>query len=408
MLVSLSCLNLDTRTIHETPAIRAQVANETSKVMNNASVNEKGRTMRRILSLAAFPAIAAAAMNASILLAAAPATSAPAKKTAPAAPAAAPQAGDKVGTSKISVEPMMKDAGTVAKGERIEAVFMVKNSGTQDLTITDARPSCGCTVASFDRLVKPGQTGKITAVVDTKNFSGPITKTVSVISNDPENPQLALTIKAIVKPYVEVAPQEFVRFSAIKGDTSSQDLILFSAEKDFQPTVGESAQPYVKAQIAPAGDKEKIEGKAGAQFKLHVTLEPTAPVGVLNAPIHVKTGIAKQPDLEVRVSGIVRDRISVTPASIVFGNFTPGKDVISRNIIFTNNKPAQAVRVQKAESSISGISAEVVPMTEGVNYTIVLKPKADLKKGEFTGVLKIYTSDKDRPVIEVPVSGNVL
>ncbi|HKB71223.1 MAG TPA: DUF1573 domain-containing protein [Thermoanaerobaculia bacterium] len=359
--------------------------------------------MRRFLTRAAVPAIlaAAVALGSSPVSAAAPA---PAKKPAPAAAPAA----DKVGTPKISVDPMLKDAGTVAKGDHVEAVFTVKNSGTQDLVISDARPSCGCTVASFDRTIKPGQTGKITAAVDTKNFSGPITKTVSVVSNDPETPQLALTIKAIVKPYVEVAPQEFVRFSAIRGDTASQDLILYSSEKDFHPTVAESSQPYVKAQVSPAADKEKLEGKAGEQYKLHVTLESNAPVGVLNAPVHVKTGVAKQPDMEIRVSGIVRDRISVTPASIVFGNFTPGKDVISRNVIFTNNKPAQAVRVQKVETTVSGVSAEVVPMTEGVNYTIVLKPKTDLKKGEFSGMLKIYTSDKERPEIDVPLTGNVL
>jgi hypothetical protein len=359
--------------------------------------------MRRFLTRAAVPVIVAGAvaLGSSTVRAAAP----DAKKAAATTPA---KPDEKVGTPKISIDPMLKDAGTVAKGDHVEAVFTVKNSGTQDLVISDARPSCGCTVASFDRTIKPGQTGKITAAVDTKNFSGPITKTVSVVSNDPENPQLALTIKAIVKPYVEVAPQEFVRFSAIKGDSASQDLILFSGEPDFHPTVGESSQPYVQAQIAPAADKEKIEGKTGTQYKLHVTLEPTAPVGVLNAPVHVKTGVAKQPDMDIRVSGIVRDRISVTPASIVFGNFTPGKDVISRNVIFTNNKPAQAVRVQKVESTISGMSAELVPMTEGVNYTIVLKPKTDLKKGEFSGMLKIFTSDKDRPEIDVPMSGNVL
>jgi len=361
--------------------------------------------MRRLSRFAALPALVAGA----VAMTSVPALASPdAKKPAPATASATPKTEEKVGTPKIGIDPMVKDAGTVAKGEKIESVFTVKNTGNADLVISDARPSCGCTVASFDRVVKPGQTGKITASVDTKNFTGPITKTVSVVSNDPENPQLALTIKAVVKPYVEIAPTEFVRFSAIKGDTPGQDLILYSSEKDFQPTVAETSQPYVKAQIAPATDKEKLEGKTGTQYKMHVTLEPSAPVGVLNAPIHVKTGIAKQPDLEIRVSGIVRDRISVTPASIVFGNFTPGKDVISRNVIFTNNKPGQAVKVQKVESSVAGISAEIVPMTEGVNYTVVLKPKADLKKGEFSGTLKIFTSDKERPVVEVPISGNVL
>ncbi|MGH9443425.1 MAG: DUF1573 domain-containing protein [Thermoanaerobaculia bacterium] len=329
------------------------------------------------------------------------AADAAAKKTADAKPVT-------VSTPKISIDPMMKDAGTVAKGDRIDAIFTVKNSGTQDLVISDARPSCGCTVASFDKVIKPGQSGKITAAVDTKNFNGPITKAVTVVSNDPENPQIALTIKAVVKPYVEVAPQEFVRFSTIRGDSAAADLVIFSSEKDFHPTVADSSQPYLQAEISPIDEKSKLERPGTQQYRLHITLGPTAPLGVLNAPVRIKTGVAKQPELEIRVAGIVRDRLSVTPAAVAFGNFTPGKDVISRNVIFTNNKPTAGVRVLKAESTVPGLSVEVVPMTEGINYTIVVKPKEGLKKGEFTGSIKIFTSDKDRAVIEVPVSGNVL
>lgn len=183
--------------------------------------------------------------------------------------------------------------------------------------------------------------------------------------------------------------------------------MIFSAEKDFHPTVGESSQPYLQAQISPVDEKSKLE-RAGTQYKLHITLGPTAPLGVLNAPVRVKTGVAKQPEIEIRVAGIVRDRLSVTPAALVFGNFTPGKNVISRNVIFTNNKIAEGVKVLKAESTVPGLNAEVVPMTEGINYTVVVKPKEGLKKGEFKGMVKIFTSDKERPIIEVPVSGNVL
>jgi hypothetical protein len=332
-------------------------------------------------------------------------------KTAPAAeakPEAKKADAKSAASPKISIDPMNKDVGTVAKGEKIDAVFIVKNDGVADLVISDARPSCGCTVASFDKTIKPGQTGKISASVDTKNFSGPITKTVSVVSNDPEQPQVNLTIKAIVKPFVEVEPQQFIRFSAVKGDTAENSLILVSAEKGFHPTVGDMAQPYVKAEVLPAGEKEKIAGRQGDQYRLHVSLLSSAPEGLLNVPIKIKTGVEKQPELDVPVSGIVRARVAVTPAVVQFGNFTPGKDTISRNVIITNNKPSDSVKVLKAESTISGISAEVVPMTEGVNYTIVLKPSDSLKKGAFDGKVKIFTTDKEKAVIEVPISGTVL
>src|SRR5688572_23998462 len=139
------------------------------------------------------------------------------------------------GAPKIEVVPETKDAGTVAKGNVVDATFVVRNTGGADLVISDARPSCGCTVASFDRVIKPGAEGKIKSSVDTKSFSGPISKSIVVHSNDPERPQMNLFIKAMVKPFVDVLPQAFFRFSVIKGDPAGQDVILLSEEKGFRP-----------------------------------------------------------------------------------------------------------------------------------------------------------------------------
>ena len=324
----------------------------------------------------------------------------PAAKAAPAKPGAA--------APKIQVSPETKDAGTVAKGQVIEAVFVVRNAGGSDLVISDARPSCGCTVASFDRIIKPGAEGKLVSSVDTKSFSGPISKSVLLVSNDPERPQMNLFVKAMVKPYVDVLPQAFVRFSVVKGDPAGQDVILVSEEKGFRPTIAETSQPYVKAEILPAGDKDKVQGRPGEQYKVRVNVTPDAPEGLLNAPIRIATGVAQQPTLEIPVSGIIRPRVSVTPVTVNFGNFTAGKDPITRNIIITNNKPAQPMRVTRAEVSVPGFVTDVVPTQEGISYTVVVKASDKVKKGALEGTVKLFTSDKERSVIEIPLRGEVL
>ena len=324
---------------------------------------------------------------------------APAKPAVVKAAASAP---------KIEVLPETKDAGTVAKGQVVQATFAVRNGGGSDLIISDARPSCGCTVASFDKVIKPGAEGKIVSNVDTKSFSGPISKSVLIVSNDPERPQMNIFIKALVKPYVDVLPQAFVRFSVIKGDNSGQDVILLSEEKGFQPTIAETSQAYVKAEIHPAGDKDKIAGRTGNQYRLHINVTPDAPEGLLNAPIRVATGVAQQPTVEIPVSGIVRPRVSVTPVTVNFGNFTAGKDPITRNIIVTNNKPGLPVKVTRAEVSVPGFVTDVVPTQEGISYTVVVKASEKVKKGALDGTVKLFTSDKERSVIEIPLRGVVL
>jgi hypothetical protein len=335
------------------------------------------------------------------------AESATAQAPKPAAKGAAAKAAV-VTAPKIEVVPETKDVGTIAKGQVIDATFVIKNNGGSDLIVSDARPSCGCTVASFDKVIKPGGEGKVVSSVDTKTFSGPISKSILLVSNDPDRPQMNLFVKANVKPFVDVLPQPFVRFSVIKGDGAGQDVILLSDEKTFKPTVAETSQPYVKAEILPAGDKDKIPGRAGEQYRLRISVTGDAPDGLLNAPLRINTGVAQQPTLEIPVSGIVRPRVSVTPVMVNFGNFTAGKDPITRNIIVTNNKPGVPVKVTKAEVSVPGFLTDVVPTQEGISYTVVVKASDRVKKGALQGTVKLYTSDKEKSIIELPLRGEVL
>ena len=313
-----------------------------------------------------------------------------------------------VAAPKIEITPETKDAGTVAKGQVIETTFVIKNSGGSDLVISDARPGCGCTVASFDKLVKPGAEGKIVTAVDTKSFSGPISKSLLVLSNDPDRPQINLFVKATVKPFVDVLPQPYVRFALVKGDSDTKDVIIVSEEKTFKPTIAETAQPYVKAEVMPAGEKDKIAGRPGEQYKLRITITPDAPEGLLNAPIRINTAVSQQPSVEIPVSGLVRERVSVTPKLVNFGNFTAGKDPITRNVVVNNNKPQTAIKVTRAEVSVPGFLTDVVPTQEGVSYTVVIKASDKVKKGALEGSVKLYTTDKEKPVIELPLRGEVL
>ena len=336
--------------------------------------------------------------------------------TKPAAPPAAAgqtakapaAAGKAIAAPKIEIAQETKEMGTVPKGQVIETDFIIKNVGGSDLVITDARPSCGCTVSNFDKLIKPGAEGKVHTSVDTKSFSGPISKSVLVVSNDPDRPQMNLFVKALVKPFVDVAPQAYVRFSVVKGDPASQDVVLISEEKGFKPVVAETAQPYVKAEVSAAGDKDKIAGRPGDQYKLAISVTADAPEGLLNAPIRLTTGVAQQPTLEIPVSGIVRPRVSVTPITVNFGNFTAGKDPITRNIVVTNNKPGTPVKVTKAEVSVPGFMTDVVPTQEGVSYTVVVKASDKVKKGAVDGKVTLYTSDKEKATIEIPLKGEAL
>ena len=59
-------------------------------------------------------------------------------------------------------------------------------------------------MASFDRAIPPGGVGKITLSVAMEGQQGKIRKQARVYSNDPENKQMTLTLKAFVKGHKQV------------------------------------------------------------------------------------------------------------------------------------------------------------------------------------------------------------
>lgn len=84
----------------------------------------------------------------------------------------------------MEVEPVF-EAGKVLKGETIEAVFNIKNTGDYPLVVADIKGSCTCTVVEKpDEPIAPGDSFKIIAEVDTDRTStGQISKGVTIVAN---------------------------------------------------------------------------------------------------------------------------------------------------------------------------------------------------------------------------------
>ena len=87
---------------------------------------------------------------------------------------------------KLSFEQDFVDYGEVEYSGNGERVWKFKNTGKEPLMITNAKGSCGCTVPEYPKeAIMPGKEGIIKIKYDTKR-PGPIAKTVTVTTNEPE------------------------------------------------------------------------------------------------------------------------------------------------------------------------------------------------------------------------------
>lgn len=333
--------------------------------------------------------------------------------TAPFAVAQEKASTDAAKGPHLSLTEPIKDFGTVPKGQKLDWSFVVHNTGTSDLEILAAKPACGCTVADFDKIIKPGQTGKVTAHVDTTNFAGPIAKAVTLETNDASTPNAQLTITAIVKPYVDAFPAGFVRFSMLQGDVDKQSITIFSEdETPFEIVKVESPQDWIKVDYkkAEGSDVQKLGRSGQNQYKFDVTLGgPDARVGPLAEKIHIVTNSKYQPDFWVSVTGVVRPTFRVDPTAINFGDIAPTDTGATRVIMLRSNdlKTPERFVVSKAESGVAGVTAAVKPTDKKGEFELTLQVAKDAKPGVLDGTVLVHTNDTVKPLVTIPVKGMV-
>lgn len=313
---------------------------------------------------------------------------------------------------RLTLVDPMKDFGVVPKGEKLAWSFQIKNTGTADLQITQVQPACGCTVAEYDKVIKPGETGRVEAVVDTESFNGPISKGVTIQSNDPDTPAAQVTIKAIVRPYVEAHPAGFVRYSLLQGEADKKTIILYTEEEEPFEIIG-AAVPgdWVKV------DHEKIEnpeervkgGRPGqAQYRVDVTVGgPTAPIGPLVDKIKIITNSKHQPEYLLSLSGVIRPSFMVMPSVLNFGEITPEDPAATRTVVLASNDQtnAAAFKVERVESGSSMLTTESRPTDVPGRYEVTIRVKKGAQTGNFKEEVKIYTTDVSNPIVTLPVTG---
>ena len=106
---------------------------------------------------------------------------------------------------KIVFKEDSHDFGKVPRGPELQYNFTFTNKGNSTLTIERVQTSCGCTGATVgeQKDYNKNESGEIKVNFSTQGRDGHQEKTIIIYSNDPENPQKAITISCDIDPNME-------------------------------------------------------------------------------------------------------------------------------------------------------------------------------------------------------------
>jgi len=104
------------------------------------------------------------------------------------------------------------DYGSVEQHADGVRYFKFTNSGDENLLITHAQGSCGCTVPEYPKHpIKPGETAEIKVKYAT-NRIGAFQKYITLTTNEPEQSTRRLTIKGEVLAEAKATPKREATF----------------------------------------------------------------------------------------------------------------------------------------------------------------------------------------------------
>lgn len=189
------------------------------------------------------------------------------------------------------------------KDSPLKTKVKIKNTGNEQLLITNVKPSCGCTTAPLDKdKLAPGETATIDVSFNVGSNAGVNSKTIRISSNDPANSTTIFRLSADVEKAVVLSPAFFAFNQMEVGKEESSKVSIKNTGK----------KPLTISNItkSPADLKINLSGtktlKPGESFDLVAKVTPTAP-GYMNCWVKMKTNSDEDPEISISGYGSVKE-----------------------------------------------------------------------------------------------------
>lgn len=289
------------------------------------------------------------------------------------------------------------DFGETWTGGDLEHEFTIRNAGEAPLKILRVKPSCGCTAAGkYPDEIAPGESGKFPFKLNTSRLHGKFTKSITVSTNDPKNRQMQLLLTGEIKQFVEMEPK-LVQFGRVKADTVSTSKV----------TLTNNTNEELKLAIDPNADLKCFSAKLeetvpGKQYELTVTAKPPFETGINRVTIPVRTGVEKQPTIDVTVIATLPQRIEFRPDKIQIAG--PARAESERRVLLTNNGD-EPLHVKDVASTDSRLTVESTEIEAGQKYQLAVKIPANYTNPAADAAIVIKTDDAKEPELRIPVVG---
>ena len=290
----------------------------------------------------------------------------------------------------ISISEEEWDFGKIKEDERPVHIFIIKNIGKEELIISRARASCGCTATmlSSDN-IKPGQSAELQVTFNPTGFNGIVKKDVTIESNDPQFPKTKVTIIAEVEPIP--SPQAFLSNSQWDlGLVSQGDVPTFTFTIENKGELDLiidkiDASEYIQYNteipltLLPGEKQEVTFAYDSSQHEL----------GEVRESVRIYCNDPKRNAFSLRVDGYIKEKsapaVSISPAGTSF-DLTTDSEGETIGMFILENSGEEGIKITSIKPS--------------ADYLVPLISEIELNPGEKESLQVILLRDKVKDKIQ--------
>ncbi|QDU67003.1 DUF1573 domain-containing protein [Engelhardtia mirabilis] len=337
------------------------------------------------------------------------------------------------------------DFGPLVQGAVVEHTFTLRSTGESPLIVQSTKQSCGCTVATSQRVsasgekepyvfggeIAPGESLEITARVNTEGKKNQLHSTVTVFSNDPARTH-QLSLSADVQPFFNFEPNAYIQFGRLfANETRTEQVRVTSGVVDhFGLSLATEGIPeHLSIELRPVDPD--ADGRAAA-WDVLATILPGAPESPSqNFPLRLVSdvpveGAPAMPDGSARTQSAicytvaqVVGLVSANPYYVSFGLVRPGQELersftieIADDEFVAGEMPVtlRGRQPQDEELLADRLTWSVVPVDGDPHKYEVRLTLADLPDsytGPFGGYVDVEIGHPTKPTLSIPFSGVV-
>ena len=287
------------------------------------------------------------------------------------------------GKPQITFENAVHNFGTVSPSSVNACEFKFKNTGTGLLKILDVHAPCGCTTPKLEKKeFPPGQSGNISVKYRAPNAARFDTKQVYVTTNIPENPKVAMTIKANIVAQVSAEPDK-LELSLRQPNAACPNLIIASNDR----------KPFSIKKIESTGDCIAVDFNSVRQATRFV-LQPKVDVEKLRQQINLEGNIAIDishpncPSLNVKFAA--PSEFKVEPQTITILRAEPNIPVSKQVAIRSLHDEPFEIESVSSRFGITKVQKQTKDPNGPVTLDLLITPTpAKNRKNMFSDVLTV-------------------